>query len=430
MQKIAQKRSLLNKLRENTNFSGIAAEKVFSPEFQELMERLRNETDDPIRAIISGSQVGDADPGSDPISLKDLLKNVKSNINRREFMKAVSDLGRFHKKMFDATRLITNFKYNVDKIHEKFLFEGLDDDNKKHLLELKSRVTASSTEYFIKSAGIMDFFANIGTPRGRALAGWEKTYPKQIGKLKNDTINILKQSERLLGNVLTFLKEMASARAVRNVDNYLKAGDKMVKAYSAYDTIFKDYYNSNIKGFLEKLSPPKEEVLTKEVAPGDVVNQDIAATTKDGPEPSTNFSPAPPSEYDFPASSKPSTKPSGINPSTNFSPAPGSSYPESDKVPDTLQTGAPNMTVPPKSNTGTLNGIIAPVVEPPPTLVDKNAPTMISETHAKFYKTLESLSGESPLIVASYIKKYAKSIQHKDVASAIKLLELVKQIKG
>src|SRR6266403_1952266 len=101
MQKAAQKRSLLNKLREMTNVGGIASEKVFHPEFQQLMDKLRNETDDPIRAIVSGEQIGEASPPDDGIGLKDLLKSARSNVNRREYMKAVADLGRFHKKMND-----------------------------------------------------------------------------------------------------------------------------------------------------------------------------------------------------------------------------------------------------------------------------------------------------------------------------------------
>jgi hypothetical protein len=78
MQKTAQKRSLLNKLREVTNISGIATEKFFNPEFQELMDRLRDQTDDPIRSIVSGEAIGNASPPDDAISLKELLKHMIS----------------------------------------------------------------------------------------------------------------------------------------------------------------------------------------------------------------------------------------------------------------------------------------------------------------------------------------------------------------
>jgi hypothetical protein len=53
-----------------------------------------------------------------------------------------------------------------------------------------------------------------------------------------------------------------------------------------------------------------------------------------------------------------------------------------------------------------------------------------SEAHQKFYHALETLSGESPLLLASFISKYARKIQETDPATSIKLLQIVKRIKG
>src|ERR1700722_8619283 len=119
MQKIAQRRGILNKLREMTNVSGVAAEKFFNPQFQEVMENLR-QVDDNIRSIVSGQSIDSGDPGKDPTSLKKLIQSAKSNLNRREYMTAVAELGRFHKKLFDMITEIGNLHSKVDEVHHQF----------------------------------------------------------------------------------------------------------------------------------------------------------------------------------------------------------------------------------------------------------------------------------------------------------------------
>ncbi len=57
-------------------------------------------------------------------------------------------------------------------------------------------------------------------------------------------------------------------------------------------------------------------------------------------------------------------------------------------------------------------------------------PTMISNTHANFFDSLQKMGNESPLLLASYISKYAKKIQSTDPATSIQLLNIVKRIKG
>jgi hypothetical protein len=531
MQKTAQRRGILNKLRENTNLGGMAAENVFSPEFRELMDRLRDETDDPVRAILSGTQIGNASPPDDAISLKDLLKETKSAINRREYMKAVANLGRFHKKLFEATKILSGFKANVDSIHEKFLFEGLDDDSKKHLHDLKGRVetkaAATDQRYFIKEANIMDFFANIGTERGRALAAWEKRYPKQVGKLKNDTNSMLKRSESLMANVLSVLKDMATARATRNVDKYLIGADKIVKLYNAYDVGFKEYYNSNVKGFLEKqklisdtpvenpISPEVPAMGPDSVRPGDSatredfspapgssprsntlpsaglapegnvqVGESPAPDTERATGPDTEVPPGPDTErtgppefksdkilnelvkrHNIPTQQVPSASgPKYMGPSSDTTPvsrAPSmlpSNRPTSPVMPSIPKPGrmptipgvAPearrvdprdNLRTEPPSAATTIVPSRHPSIIPPgrvPTLiptddfgVPEEAPRQdVRKAHQSFYKTLEVLGQtESPTVLSMYIRKYATTIQHKDLVTALKLFELAKSIK-
>src|SRR5208283_4165069 len=138
MEKTSQKRSILNKIREMTNVSGIAAEKYFNPQFEEVMNNLRS-VDANIRSIAAGKSLDDGDPGGDPVALKDLLKSAKSNLNRREFMMSVADLGRFHKKVADIIVEINKLQNKIDEVHHQFLFQDLGDEHKKELQRLKGK---------------------------------------------------------------------------------------------------------------------------------------------------------------------------------------------------------------------------------------------------------------------------------------------------
>lgn len=429
MQKTAQKRSILNKLREMTNVSGIAAEKFFNPEFEELMNKLRDNTDDPVRAIVTGQKIGNSEAPSDGLSLKSLLSSAKSNLNRREYMKAVADFGRFHKKMYDVVQILSNFNSNITGIHEKFLFQDLDDESKKHLHELKTRFTpvktSSNKSYFLKKANILDFFANIGTERGRALSAWEKRYPKQVGVLKKDSASILSQSERLLNIVISVLKEMASARATRNPDKYMAAASKIIKAYEVYDKSFKTYYDVNIKGFLEKqnlIVGPKTNIVPSK-------NQDLTSVIEEEPKTIKNNVPA-----TLPMRSVPETLPMENVPEV----AP-TSLPDPPKVPviempeddgDTERPAAIQSTKVEPATTPILKEDISTQKNKMTPEEMRQMEAMHGIAHNNFYESLRKMSGESPLVLSSFIKKYATSIQKIDPITAIQLLKISNSIKG
>jgi hypothetical protein len=454
MDKIAQRRGILNKLREMTNISGIAAEKFFNPQFEEVMDSLRTR-DSNIRSIVSGKQLEGGDPGVDTTSMKQLLHSAKSNLNRREFMTAVALLGRFHKKLNEIRTEINELNTKVDAVHHQFLFQDLGDEHKQELESLRNRWAAERAEALRKEAGIRDsaigdFFHNLTSDRGRALAFYEKRYPKQVGKLKKDTNTLLARSEALLGQILSSLKEMATARATRNVDSYVRAAEKMKRVFEGYDRNFQNYYNENVKGFLEKtelMAPTKkvpekglgnQEVGAPEAeegasssaptAPGageesatpfDLINQKAPSTqvsprTQVVPPGGPSGGPETPTEYPAePFGMAPSFTPGVIPPAPRVPTNVGPNVPQR----DTLPVGAPpemeerHSTMPP----------------PPPSVAQPRAlPPMLS--HSQFYASLEALSGESPLILATIIRKYAKSIQSTDPATAIQLLKIASNI--
>lgn len=430
MQKVSQRRGLLNRLREKVDLPGKLTEKYFNPEFKTIMENLRN-MDDQIRSIALGTKFGDADVPSDSISMKALIKSAAANANNREYMKAVADLGRFHKKMIEIINLLSSFTHNVDTAHEKFLFNDLDDESKSHLQSFKDRWSPKSAtvkSVFVKESGIIDFFTdsdwNKARERRSALTSWEKRYPNKIKELKKDTNSIINESGRMLNVLLATLEKMDKARSSRSPEDYIIISNKIVDAFKKYDdgeSGFKKYYEKNIKGFLEKqqfFAPTKVDDTSK---PAELGKQDVGAQPKVAPTVSDMLAPGPGNT--IPAGPMP-----GAIPALNQSPEVPSLTPA---TPFELSNTMPN---PPPEHQS------SPLPAPPPTpgSVFKMTPEekrvfeaqhgFSGSSHTKFYDSLKKMSNESPAILAMYIAKYAKSIQSKDPVVAIQLFKIAKSI--
>lgn len=255
MDKRAQKRKMLDKLREKVDIFGHAAEE-FSPTFGKLMLQLRN-TDTMIRDSLL-----EQDP-----SLKDVLKNAKSNFNKREYMASISDLKAFHDKVENVVKVLKNLQNNVDEAHEEFLFGGLPNETLTGLKSLKDRFEATKAarqNEIVKEAGLSDLWYALTSERGKAIRAWEKRYPGKMKQVKTQTNSLLKKSEGLFSQLLASLKEMSSARAARNIDRYVKAAEKLTAKFDDYNKDFKSFYETNVKGFLEKLIAREAEKAQKE----------------------------------------------------------------------------------------------------------------------------------------------------------------------
>lgn len=90
-------RGIFNKLEEMTNLSGLRENTPFLKQkgLKEVMDILRK-ADDNIRSIVVGKSIGESNIELDGTSLKHLITEAKKNINRREYIIAISFLGRFH----------------------------------------------------------------------------------------------------------------------------------------------------------------------------------------------------------------------------------------------------------------------------------------------------------------------------------------------
>lgn len=477
MQKFAQKRSLMNRLREKTNISGGFAEKYFDPELLKVMNSLRK-ADNDIRSIALGKQVENGDPGSSNSSLKNLIKSAKSKLNRRLYMETVSELGEFHKKCAEINSVILGFKIDLNKVHQMFLFKKLPDEGKKKLKELHEKFAYYEFR-MSKLAGIADFFSNLSSA-GLARAAWEARYPKKVGELKNACLTILSASQSLYDDLIKSLDEMAAARAERQPDNFEKAILQFSKNYVKYDLLFKDLYNKVLRPlindseiFIEnKIEEAKDAGTFKQPdvkgqqlpavpdlevreqssrAPSDFRGQFPAAAKIDS-EPvaklpsqhtvskdiSVNIMP---SEREAELPSQPVTKPvqspqtmrspimEGVNVRPNLplvKEVQVENAPSTIKDPSILDAHLRRIKElslnPDNSNRNPLVTQVSPG--------DTNYQTLKPSAHSKFLNSLESFSGESSLILSSYIRKYAKAIQESDPESSIKLFQIVNSIKG
>ena len=252
MDKVAQKRGPLTKLREKINVPTEKLMGAFSPQFIELMDQLRD-VDDQIREYAN--------------DLKQLLKQAKTNYNRREYMSAIAYLGRFYDQIQAIDFELSKLKTAVDVKHHEFLFTDIDPEHIQYLtqmlgpkikkpiakLPIKSKASLEST------AGLADWWHNLTSDRGRALSAWEKRFPKEAKELKRQTGNLLVKSEALLSNLLSTLATLATQRATRHLEEYLDTAAKFKQKYKAYNDLFTSFYNTYVRKFVELQQQEQEK---------------------------------------------------------------------------------------------------------------------------------------------------------------------------
>lgn len=270
MNKIAQRRSMLNKLRETVNAPSEAISGAFSPEFARLMDTLRSVDDD------AREQASD---------LKDLLKVARSNFNRREYMATITYLGKFHEKLESIKSTLNKLNKEVDNSHNEFLFGDLDPEHKEYLFNkmparFQKKVpavapVAKADDGLDKSAGMKDWWHNLTSDRGKAMKLWEKRYPKAVKELKRQTEKMLNRSEMFLNILLANFKMLASHRATRKLEDYIKVSEALISKYNAYDSSFNEYFNGTAKKYIDNQREfEANQKLKEEESAGAVVNDE------------------------------------------------------------------------------------------------------------------------------------------------------------
>jgi hypothetical protein len=413
MDKTAQERGFFNKLRESVNKPGAFLEGIFKPELDRVMVQL-TALDDRIRSELTGKKIGTGEAPAIQTSAKDLLKASRTAFNRREYMTGVSDLAMFHKKMQAVSKDIDKFFADINKIHHKFLFDGVDEEKIKGLREhMEPKAASVIADQLLKEAGIVDSLLNFVTRRGRGLAAWEKKYPKQIKELRDGGSKLLDHADALLANSISVLKEMATARVTRRPDEYMDLATKIKAEFNKFDAGFKAYYAGAVTPWM-KIKDEVEAAANKAKEPAVSPTVSPEGKTELGAEPQypTGGPAGPSAPLGAPLTSVP---PMGGG-FVSFKPTPGIQPPAQpqpqDQAPDTERTPA-----------GVAPGAQVRIAPQPDTNIRV-------KTHAKFFNSLEAMSNEDPRILCSYITKYATSIQGDDPETAIALFSIVKRLKG
>jgi hypothetical protein len=253
------------------------------------------------------------------------------------------------------------------------------------------------------------------------LSFYEKRYEKQVKPLRTATANMLAQSEKVLNNILSILKDMATSRATRSPDKYIASAQKIEKIYRSYDRSFKAYYSDKIKPFERFFQPEQEIPASKEEmsvnwpfsefnkVPASVPDLDLPYAKQVAPDVKSREE----------ALSKLDKKYGPVN----YQDATGN-------IPiDLVNPKIPSPLKPP-TNVGQ---IIPPPLDTEPNLPpnmekdEPKTPLVPKKSHEQFYNSLQSMADEHPTIVASFIRKYAQSIQNSDPETAIKLLSISKR---
>jgi len=410
MDKLAQSkrqtgRGFFNELREKINAPGAFVEGIFKPELNRVMESLKA-LDDRVRSELTGKQIGSATEPAIKESAKKLLSDSRGLFNRREYMSGVSDLAMFHKKLQAIVNDIDKFFVDVNKIHHKFLFDGVKEDKINRLREhMEPKAASLIADQLLKEAGLVDSLLNFFTTRGRGLAAWEKKYPKEIKALRDGGFKLLDQADSVLASTISVMKDMATARATRRPDDYMDYANKIKQDFNKFDAAFKSYYQNAVMPWM-RIKDQMEAELAKQQAAQQSSNPNVGKTEL-GTDPTVPPTPGGPPSGPSGGSPIPPMGGGFINPHPGAPPVPVAAPPVEEAAPDTLPGGyQPEAKV-----------RIAP--EPPKVRV----------AHEQFYKSLEAMAGEDPRVLCGYIAKYAKSIQGDDPETAISLFSIVKKLK-
>jgi len=455
MDKFAQRRSLLNKIHEKGNLWGKTLEKFINPQFESIMDQLREFTDDPVRAVLLGESVGRYTPdvfGFKNPGIKTLIDNAISNFNEIEYVKCIIDLDKFNTVMGKAVPILISFDQSIDDAHKEFLWKGIEDkqdpETIKYLEHMKSRTAHARNNQIIKNAtwgsSLHSFLSGI-YGRFKSLKDWQKRFPSKTKALKIALSTILDQAKTLLKLTLTRLKAMAKSRAQRNISEYLENASVIIKSYQSFSSNFSKFYNTHFKGFMDERSIPKVEA-PAQLAPAPVTSVSQPSSAHIVPDLDMSGVPvrkAPtlisePISLIEPATSERPTDPGAtkevVKDTVKMESAPTKKKPVEKRVVSPIKS--PSSPLPQQT---LLPATLLPAVdlsvektkeEPKKPGPPEGVPTFGSMSPKHFIESLETLSNENPIVLANHIAKYATKIQKTNPKLAYQLTIIIDKIVG
>jgi hypothetical protein len=422
MDKTAQRRGILNKIREKANIPKSYLERYFQPELKKAMEAIIA-VDNKVRAELTGSVIEKVHP-EDKISAKELIKSARSHFNRREYMPGIADLAHFRKKMVLVSQAINSLKddtlgIDFEKVHHKYLFDEFPDESLEQLKQHVQLKAEDESNIIIKEAGIFDTVHNVVTEKGRSLSRWERQNQKATEKLRKDGMKLIDAAQGLLSEVISDLKTMAHHRAVREPQQYVETAKNIVTKFSKqFDAPFTTYYSTIVEPRIQQ----HEKIMAQEKAKAEA---EAAKLQPQEQPPQAGLPPIPDLDLQTPQATTPSGPPENVPPMLGG--------PEAPPPPQTPQFTAELEASQPKPVQAPMPVETVRELDPsevPPSVLDMvNKLNARKKAKTEFFNSLKVFADEDPTFLANYILKYARSIQHEDLETAVKLFNIVKQIK-
>jgi len=248
MDKNAQNRSLLNKLREHANITGKILEGI-NPKFHKMMEDLRA-TDEKVR--------GYAEPA------KELVKSARSLINRRDYLSAATNMSMFHERCRYIAAELERFISAIDKDSYEVLLNQFDEEQKERIFGYDPNKAVNLNEVSFaddlevlasleKKAGLADWWHNLTNERAVAMKALEKRFSISFLKdLKKNSETMFNESLKFLQFLLLTFKKLATALAKRKPSQYIDTAKEFGKRFANYHNAFVKFYDKNITPLKEQ----------------------------------------------------------------------------------------------------------------------------------------------------------------------------------
>jgi hypothetical protein len=257
--KTAQERGLYHKLREKTNITGKILESL-NPEFSAMLDRLRA-ADEKVREYAQDT--------------KPAIRSINSFVRQRDYLSAATQMAAFHERCRYLVAELERFKKSVNLKHYQFLLDQFDDTSKEQLFgynpDAELKLDEGAVDDLTATAGLKDMWfkftdpledtiSNLTKKKNVAMRALEKRFSISFLKdLKKDSIAMAERSTRFASIMLTTLKRLAAARAIRHVDDYIKLSDDLIRRFNEYHKMFIAYYNKDIV----PLKQQHEEILAQ-----------------------------------------------------------------------------------------------------------------------------------------------------------------------
>jgi hypothetical protein len=267
IEKDAQERGMINKLREKMNFSGKILESL-NPEFYDMMERLRT-ADTKVR-----EQAKDT---------KQIIRAINSRVRQRDYLSAATEMTTFHNQCRYIVAELARFEKSVNLKHYQFLLDQFDESDKEKLFGYNpnAEVQLDVDDDMVSTAGIKDMWHSIRDPledtvrnftkqKNRAMKALEQRF--SVGFLKELTgksVKMAAESTSFASFLLSELKKLANALATRNIKDYMKVCGDIAQRFAPYHTQFVAYYEKCIEPLkqhqAELIAQKKQQEEAKEV---------------------------------------------------------------------------------------------------------------------------------------------------------------------